>query len=164
MLLLYILFGVFFSAMVVMRFVRGEFTTGLPGRLALSAVLVTTATGHFLYTGGLAMMMPASIAYKTEWVYATGVLEYAAAAGLLVPRVQKITARLLMLFFVLVLPCNILAAKYGVDYRKADLNGPGIGYLWFRIPLQLFLIGWAYYFGVYKAAKNKPGNTSPTSV
>ena len=30
------------------------------------------------------------------------------------------------------------------DYQKATVDGNGLNYLWFRIPLQLLFIAWAY--------------------
>jgi hypothetical protein len=46
------------------------------------------------------------------------------------------------------LSANINAAIHKVDYEKATYEGPGISYLWFRIPLQLLFIAWVAYFGL----------------
>jgi uncharacterized membrane protein len=54
----------------------------------------------------------------------------------------------LIIFFLLILPANIYAAIKKVDYEKATYEGKGIGYLWFRVPLQIFFIAWVYYFAV----------------
>jgi len=54
----------------------------------------------------------------------------------------------LILFFILILPANILAALKKVDYQKGTNDGPGAGYLWFRIPLQIFFIAWVAWFSV----------------
>lgn len=32
-----------------------------------------------------------------------------------------------------------------VDYQKGDYSGNGLGYLWFRVPLQVFFLVWIYY-------------------
>ena len=116
----------------------------------MSAMLVFTAVGHFAFTEGMAMMLPPFIPYKTEVVYLTGLIEMAAAVGLIIPRLRSLTAWLLIAFFMLVLPANIYAALQHVDYQNATFDGQGPGYLWFRIPLQLFFIIWVYLSAIRK--------------
>ncbi len=82
-------------------------------------------------------------------IYGTGILEILGALGLVLAEEQKITAWLLIIFFVLILPSNIFAAMQRLDYEKGTYDGPGPRYLWFRGPLQLFFIGWVWYFGIY---------------
>ena len=52
-------------------------------------------------------------------------------------------------FFILILPSNIYASVKKINYQKATLDGPGLSYLWFRMPLQVFFIGWVYFFNLY---------------
>ena len=79
-------------------------------------------------------------------IYFTGVLEIMAAVGLLLPSLRLLTSALLILFFSLILPCNIYAAIKKIDYQKATFDGRGISYLWLRVPLQLIFIAWVYVF------------------
>jgi uncharacterized membrane protein len=65
-------------------------------------------------------------------VYLTGVVEILVAISLLI------------CLFILLLPANIYAAIKNVDYQTATYNGPGLSYLWFRVPLQILFIVWAY--------------------
>lgn len=46
------------------------------------------------------------------------------------------------------LPANIIAAKQKINLEKASYDGPGLAYLWFRIPLQVLFIGWVLFFAV----------------
>jgi uncharacterized membrane protein len=96
----------------------------------------------------MGMMIPAIIPFKTAIVYLTGLIEIAAAVGLLILSVRHITSVLLIIFFMAILPANINAAIHKVDYRKGTNEGNGSKYLWFRIPLQLFFIVWVWYFGL----------------
>ncbi len=96
------------------------------------------------------MMLPGFIPFKKQLVYFTGIIEILAAVGLLLPRLQVITAWLLILFFVLILPANINAAIKRIDYEKGTYEGPGANYLWFRVPLQVFFIVWVYWFAIYR--------------
>ena len=81
-------------------------------------------------------------------VYLTGVLEILFAIGLCIAATRRLSADLLILFFLIVLPANINAAQNSVDYQKASFDGKGVGYLWLRIPLQIIFILWAAYFGI----------------
>jgi uncharacterized membrane protein len=56
---------------------------------------------------------------------------------------------MLIVFFLSILPANVNAAIKRIDYQKGTSTGKGVQYLWFRVPLQLFFIGWVYYFGIY---------------
>src|SRR5690606_28612006 len=116
----------------------------LSGRMAMSAMLVFSAIGHFAFTNGMSLMLPEFIPFKTEVVYLTGVIEIIFAIGLFFPNYRILTAYLLITFLILVLPANIYASIKHVDYQKATLDGNGLTYLWFRIPLQVLFIVWTY--------------------
>jgi uncharacterized membrane protein len=114
----------------------------------MSVMLVFTSIGHFVFVQGMTLMIPAFIPFKKQIVYLTGVFEFAAAIGLLIPKLQNQTAWLLILFFLLILPANIQAAIKKIDYQKGTTSGPGLNYLWFRVPLQILFIAWVYLFAV----------------
>ena len=116
----------------------------LSSRIAMSSMLLFTAIGHFMFTKGMTMLIPDFIPFKKEMVYLTGIIEIVAALGLLIPGLRVLIAWLLILFFLLLLPSNIKASINHIDIEKGTLNGNGLNYLWFRIPLQLFFIVWTY--------------------
>ncbi|MGI9547786.1 MAG: DoxX family protein [Flavobacteriaceae bacterium] len=120
-------------------------STSFTGRLALSFMLVFTGIAHFTNTEPMIAMLPEIIPYKEKTVHATGIVELTAALGLIIKRTSRITSVLLILFFLCVLPANIIGSM-----KKIELGGMEYGpvYLIFRIPLQLFFIGWTYYFGL----------------
>lgn len=141
---LVILLSCFIIAVVILKSVKKEYDFPLSGRLSMSVMLLFTAIGHFLYTEGMAMMLPEFIPFKRETVYLTGFIEIAAAIGLLLPNFRIITGWLLIVFFIMILPANIYAAVKHVDYQKAAYQGSGTAYLFFRVPLQLIFIIWTY--------------------
>ena len=110
----------------------------------MSAMLVFTAIGHFKFTQGMAMMLPESIPYRIALVRFTGVVELAAAIGLLIAQFRVVTGWALIIFFILILPANIYAAVKHVNIEKGAYDGDTIKYLWFRIPLQIVFIIWVY--------------------
>ena len=126
----------------------GNADFNLSGRIAMSAMLAFTAMGHFKFTEGMAMMLPAGVPAKKQIVWATGVIEILAAIGLLISTTIQLTGILLIVFFLMILPANIYATMKNVNLEKADYTGNGMNYLWFRIPEQIFFIAWAYFFTV----------------
>ncbi len=148
---LIVLLSVFAISLLSTKIFRGNYEFALSGRIAMSAMLVFTAVGHFVFTKGMTMMLPQFIPYKTEAVYLTGVIEIVAAIGLLIPNFNGLVAWLLIVFFILILPANIYAAIKNVDYQKGTFDGSGLTYLWFRIPLQVVFIVWTY-LSVIKAS------------
>jgi uncharacterized membrane protein len=141
LILLLVVFGI---AALVIRLTATQADMALAARIAMAAMLLFTAIGHFMFTKGMTMMLPASVPFKAGVIYLTGILEIAGAAGLLVPSVRTGAACALIVFFILLLPANIYAAILHIDYEKGTYAGKGLSYLWFRIPLQVFFIVWVY--------------------
>ncbi|MEJ5962047.1 DoxX family protein [Pedobacter immunditicola] len=142
------LLGVFCMSLVIMKITKKEYHFALAGRIAMSTMLLLTAVAHFIFNKGMSMMLPDFIPFKAELIYLTGVLELLAAIGLLLRKFQVITGLLLILFFIMILPSNIYAAMNHIDLQKATYDGEGPGYLWYRIPMQLFYIAWVYFSAV----------------
>src|SRR5690625_5115903 len=92
----------------------------------------------------MSMMLPDFIPFKNETVYLTGVIDIAAAIGLFIPNFRCVTAWLLIVFFILILPAYIFAAINHIVYQKGTFYGHGLTYLWFRVPLQVLFIVWTY--------------------
>jgi len=122
----------------------------LSGRISFAFMLLFTAIGHFLFTNGMSKMIPEIIPNKIAVVYATGIIEIFFAIGILIPKFQNHVAIAIIAFLLLMLPANIKAASNNLNYQTGALNGKGFGYLWFRIPLQIFFILWVFFFAFKK--------------
>ncbi len=125
--------------------VSSRMSTSLIGRIALASMLIVTGVAHFTDTDILVEMMPDAIPLKREMIYFTGICELAGAIGLLWIRTSRLAAIMLVIFFVMILPANIAGS-----FKHVELGGMEYGpiYLWFRVPFQLFLIWWTWYFGI----------------
>ena len=145
---LIVLLAVFAGSLLVLKLFTGQWDYRLAGNIAMAAMLLFTAIGLFAFTKGMTMMVPDFVPFKRELVYLTGVVELAAAVGLLLPSLRSSTAILLIVFFVLLLPANIFAAVKGVDYQKGTYGKKNLAYLWFRVPLQVLFIVWVVYFSL----------------
>ncbi|MBK1895876.1 DoxX family protein [Chryseobacterium paridis] len=132
-------------SLIIFKIKDREYQYAISARIAMSIMLITAGIAHFVFCKGMSLMLPDFIPYKEEIVYGTGVLEMLAAIGILIPKYQKTIGWLLIVFFILILPANILAASKGLNLKNATYDGNGINYLWYRIPLQIVFILWVYF-------------------
>lgn len=148
--LLTILFATFILALLGTKIFQGDWDFLFSGNLGMAVFIIFTGLAHFKFQKGMAMMIPDFIPGKLFWVYFTGIIEIAAGIGLMIPSIRELTAFLLLIFYVLVFIANIRSSKKKVNIFKADYTGPGMGYLYKeRIPMQIILIAWTWYFGIY---------------
>lgn len=134
----------FTISLFILKIIKKEYDFALSARIAMSIMLVFTAVGHFAFTKGMSMMIPKFIPFKESFVYLTGMFEILLAIGLLITKFKTISGYALIIFLLLMLPANIYASVNNVNLQKGTLDGNGIMYLWFRIPLQILFIIWTY--------------------
>lgn len=140
---LLVTFGILFA---VNKFLLKErLSLSFIGRAALAVMLIVTGISHFTSTDLMVEMMPEFMPAKREIVYFTGICELLAVVGLLWDKTAKLTAVMLIIFFLAVLPANIAGSIKQVQFGGME---NGAMYLLFRIPLQILFIFWAYYFGI----------------
>jgi uncharacterized membrane protein len=80
---------------------------------------------------------------------------------LLIPRLERLASMGLILFLVGVLPANIYSAFNYVEFGSHEA---GPIYLLARVPFQVFLIGWAYYFGIRSLSHARAVDLAPAGV
>ncbi|MEM6894892.1 MAG: hypothetical protein AAF554_14455 [Bacteroidota bacterium] len=141
---LIVLLASFVIAIFAVKWVTKQYDFALSARIAMAIMLCFTAIGHLVFTKGMSMMLPQFVPFKTSLVYLTGIFEILLAVGLLIPKLQVLSGWTLIIFLALMLPANIYAAIHQVNYQKGTFDGHGLTYLWFRIPLQVLFIVWAY--------------------
>ncbi|WP_294317335.1 hypothetical protein [uncultured Chryseobacterium sp.] len=148
--ILSILLVTFILGLLATKIFQGNWNFLFSGNLGMAAFIIFTGWAHFKFQKGMAMMIPEPVPGKIFWVYFTGVLEIAAGIGLMIPSMRELTAVLLIVFFLLVFIANINSSRKNINIFKADFTGPGMAYLYKeRIPMQIILIAWTWYFGIY---------------
>ena len=143
LIILLVSFGFFFAFDKFL--LKGKFGLSLIGRISMALMLVATGIAHFTSTDLMVEMMPEFFPAKRKIVYFTGICELLAVIGLIWNKTAKLTSVMLIIFFLAILPANIVGS-----IKEVHLGGMenGTVYLLFRIPLQIFFILWVYYFGI----------------
>jgi uncharacterized membrane protein len=154
MIVLLVLISAFAGSCGVFKIITGDWQYLLSGNIAMGMMLCFTAIGHFRFSEGMSKMIPSFIPFKKGIVLLSGIFEIAAGLCLLVPQLRYETGLILLSFFVLILPANVHAAKQHLDYQTGTFDGKGLNYLWFRIPMQLFLMGWVWFFAIHHSYLN----------
>ncbi|WP_432397560.1 DoxX family protein [Pseudarthrobacter sp. L19] len=123
---------------------------------ALSGLLLASAAKHFRDPGFFAPLVPSylcrddsgeqrngplAVLSRDEWVAATGLLEGAAAAGLLLPRTRRVSAGCVTALFTVFLTAHVdaLRTAFGPEGSPRARTIHGI-----RLPLQAPLIAWSW--------------------
>ena len=116
------------------------------GVLGLGLMFVFTGVGHFIKTAEMAQMLPTWVPGRIPLIYATGVLEIALAAALAWSDGRRAIGWALIAVLIGFLPCNVYAAL-----ARVPLGGHAWGpvYLALRVPLQMAVIAWTWWFTVH---------------
>jgi len=109
----------------------------------LTVFMVAAGMNHFLSPEPYVAMMPGALPAPWALVYISGVAEIAGGLGLILPATRRAAAWGLIALFVAVLPANINMAVN--ELPLGTMHVPTWA-LWARLPLQLVLIAWAYWF------------------
>ncbi len=75
-------------------------------RPVLIFILVSAGLAHFLAPGEFEGAVPKPFTPALLWVYITGIIELIAAVGLMLPKTRRVTAWLLMFYFLSLLPAH----------------------------------------------------------
>lgn len=107
----------------------------------MAGMYIIAGLAHFWKPKAYMKIMPSYIPYHLELVYLSGVLEVLFGALLLFPETQGIGAWGIIAVLVGVFPANI---DMVVKYKGKRLWYKTI--LWLRLPVQFWLIYWAFEF------------------
>jgi uncharacterized membrane protein len=88
-------------------------------------------------------MMPAALPWPLALVYLSGVAEIAGGLGLILPATRRWAAWGLVALFVAIFPANLNMAVNHLPLGDQVVSPLA---LWLRLPMQLPLIAWAYWY------------------
>jgi uncharacterized membrane protein len=114
----------------------------------LAVFFVTAGVTHFAAPSFYAHMVPPYLPWPLGLVYVSGACEIALGLLVLVPRTRRLAAWGLVLLLVAVFPANVHMAVNDVGFVDAPgwLAQPTRLQLWLRLPLQLVLVAWAWWY------------------
>ena len=107
----------------------------------LGVLFILAGINHFVSPDFYVHIMPPYLPWPLSLVYLSGVAEVLLGALLLVPRFQSLAAWGSILLLLAVFPANLHMAMHPDLFPEFS---PAT--LWFRLPLQVVLIAWAYWF------------------
>jgi uncharacterized membrane protein len=112
-------------------------------KIILGVAMVVIGILHFTSPQPLVRIVPDFLPYRWELVYISGFFETLAGAGLLIPRLSRYAAWLLVVLFIAVFPGNFYQAINNIDVPFLPHDPPLI---WLRLPFQALLVAWAWWF------------------
>jgi uncharacterized membrane protein len=145
MVVLVVLLSVFIVAWGMLAIAQRPNPVRTAGCIAFAALFLFTGISHFSLANGMVLMLPAWVPSRYLIIYIKGILEILLGLGLLWRSTRRMSGVFALAFLICVFPSNIYAALNAVEFG-GNVNGPG--YLFFRIPLQLFLLWWVWFMAV----------------
>ena len=118
-------------------------------RWLLTIAMVGAGVNHFIKPATYVAMMPAVLPAPLALVYVSGIAEILGGLGLIFLATRRAAAWGLVALLVAVLPANINMA---VNHLPLGGEPVPTWALWARLPLQLVLIAWAWWFTRPEAA------------
>lgn len=112
-------------------------------RFVLAAFVIFAGVGHFLKPEPFVRIVPDYLPNPLLLVYISGFFEILGGVGLLIPRVSRWAAWGLIALFIAVFPANVYMAMNNLPL--GDKVVPS-AMLWARLPAQLVLIFWAWWY------------------
>ena len=116
-------------------------------RWLMAALYLSAGVMHFGNPWFFVQIMPPYLPWHWEIVYVSGVIEIALGLALLVPATQRLAAWGAIALFIAVFPANLHMAMANVQFDPPPAMGqPSQPAAWLRLPLQLVLIAWAWWY------------------
>lgn len=107
----------------------------------MAVFYICAGINHFLNPYFYIKIMPSYIPFHLEMVYISGVFEILCGLFLIPERTRKYGAWITILLLIAVFPANIQMA---VNYYNE--NNPELWIAILRLPVQIFLIWWAWIY------------------
>jgi uncharacterized membrane protein len=104
---------------------------------------ILNGLNHFFNADAYIAIMPAYLPWHSQLVALSGVAEIAVGAGVLIRATRVAAAWGIIALLILIFPANLYVAMNGLPYVGDE---PNVVLNWVRLPFQLVLIAWAYWY------------------
>lgn len=114
----------------------------------MGTLYVVAGVTHFLVPEAFAQIVPPALPFPLALAYLSGVAEIALGLGVLFDRTRTLAAWGLVALLVAVFPANVYMATSGVVVTEgvSGTLDPSPAVRWGRLPLQVVLIAWAWWY------------------
>jgi len=129
-------------------------------RWVLALFFIGAGVNHFLSPDIYLGMMPAWLPLKTAANVISGAAELAGGFGLLIPRLRRAAAWVLIVLLIAVFPANIHVALQG---HMPGLENASPALLWLRLCFQPLLVAWVWWTGLSRNHPPVPASATSTT-
>ncbi len=112
-------------------------------RWVMAILMVLIGVSHFTDPDKFVRIVPDYLPAPLALVYISGFFEIVGGVGLLIPQLTRYAAWGLIALYVAVFPANVNMVIHQLPFGE---NPVAPILLWLRLPLQLVIIAWAYWF------------------
>ena len=120
-------------------------------RWLLAFFMTSAGILHFVNPGQFVRIVPDCLPAPLALVYVSGFFEILGGVGLLIPALIRPAAWGLIALYLAVFPANLNMALHDIPFGETPAPR---SVLWLRLPVQLVLIAWAFW---YTRKPNKKG-------
>src|SRR4051812_30168342 len=110
-------------------------------RWLYGVLFALAGANHFLHTDFYLSIMPPYLPWHLALVYVSGICEIALGVALLARSTTRFAAWGMIALIVAVTPANLHMAVHNELYPQFSASA-----LWIRLPMQLVLLAWAYWY------------------
>lgn len=110
-------------------------------KYVFAAFFVLAGFNHFINTAFYTNIMPPYFPWHLPFVFLSGFLEICLGLLLLIPKFARIAGWGLIALLIAIFPANVHMAINHQLYPEYSST-----LLWLRLPLQLVLVAWAYWY------------------
>ncbi len=107
----------------------------------MASLYIAAGVNHFVNPAFYLNIMPPYLPWQYGLVILSGVAEVLLGIGLLISPLSRISAWGIIALLIAVFPANIHMATHPDLYSNIP-----VAFLWLRLPLQLLLVLWAYWY------------------
>jgi uncharacterized membrane protein len=109
----------------------------------MGAFYMLSGLNHFVSADAYIAIVPDYLPWHGQLVFLSGLVEVGLGVAVLIPATRVAAAWGIIVLLIAIFPANLYVAMNDLPYIGDD---PNTVLNWLRLPLQLVLIAWAYWY------------------